>query len=367
MLFVKHYHPIPPPYGGVQVYVKRLMLSLCKRGLISGAFKGSHVVGIPHEYVKYLDTFPKHARSLYVFPNFLRLYKIFKQYQLIHTHASLSTCFGIWLIHKLQHKPVVYTIHNQMIDQEFSILFPWDRWCFKSLASSPIVQIITVNDNGKRMLLDRGIDFRNGIEVVPAYLPPVEIGSPEDYLSTELIQFVRNHTKFALFYAESFASHDGEEIYGSTTVVDAFIRAKQYNHDLSLVFCIANLGNDKEILETLREKIDKEGFSESVFWQVGALHEMWPLLKTATVLVRPTSTDGDSVMVREALAYGLPVITSDVTKRPDGCIVYHLGNLESLTAKLNDVYSKPYRKIYPQRDRTEQMLNIYYKLLQIDA
>lgn len=45
------------------------------------------------------------------------------------------------------------------------------------------------------------------------------------------------------------------------------------------------------------------------------------LLERADVLLRPTTTDGDAVIVRQALAAGARVVASDVVPRPLGCEV----------------------------------------------
>lgn len=363
MYYVKQYHCIPPTYGGVQVFVKRLMLSLCKRGFISGAFKGNKFEGIPRDLEFLLDKFPNHSRSLYVLPEFVRLFKVFKEYQLIHTHTTLSTVFGIWLIHKLQHKPVVYTVHNQMIDQEYSFLNVIDRFCVRSLAADKTVQFITVNENGKRALIERGLKFANEIVVMPAYIPPVEIGVPSDYLSEELVSFSQQDKPTLLFYAESFAISADKDIYGTSTIIELFVALKDSYPDLRLVFCMANINNDYSKLDKLKQQIANTGFGKDVFWQIGSVSEMWPLLKSSTVLVRPTTTDGDSIMIREALAYGLPVITTDVAKRPDGCIICKTEDMYDLLTKTKLFLSAPYRKKYHQVDHTEEIISIYNKLL----
>lgn len=363
MYFVKHYHCVPPTYGGVSVFVKRLMLSLCKQGLISGAFKGKTYDGIPSELDHLLDDFPKHSRSLFVLPEFWRLYIVFKDYQLIHAHTTLSTVFGIWLLHKLQHKPVVYTVHNQMIDREYSFLNAIDRYCVRSLAADNKVQFITVNENGKKALLDRGLKFANEVVVLPAYIPPIEIGNPFDYLSEELVSFSQQNKPLLLFYAESFAVSSGKDIYGTGTIVELFVALKHYYPNLQLIFCMANINEDQNKLNVLKQKILDAGCQADVFWQIGAVSEMWPLLKASTALVRPTITDGDSIMIREALAYGLPVITSDVTARPRGCVIYKSEDFQDLLEKTISFLSAPYREAYPQTNHTNDMIAIYNNLL----
>lgn len=363
MYFVKHYHTIPPTYGGVSVFVKRLMLALCKKNLTSGAFKGTNFEGIPSGLNLLLDSFPKHARSLFILPEFPKLYRSFLNYRLIHTHTSFSTVFGIWLVHKIQKKPVVYTVHNQMIDREFSFLNFIDKFCIRSLAKDSTVQFITVNENVKEAILKRVQNFANDIEVMPAYIPPVEIGNPTDYISKELLDFSMIDAPTILFYAESFAVSSNKDIYGTSTIIEAFICAKKRYPNIRLIFCLTNINSDQNKLDNLKQRIISENYEEDVYWQIGAIPEMWPLFKMSVVLVRPTTTDGDSVMVREALSYGLPVIASNVAKRPEGCIVYESEEFEDLCEKLNSYLSSPYRKEYMQKDYTEDMIKIYNRLL----
>lgn len=363
MLYAKHFHTVPPPYGGVSVYVKRLVIALCKRGLKSGAFKGEELAGLPTNLIKMMDEFPKHSRSIFILPEIFKLYKIFKPYRIIHAHTSLTTCMSIWLIHILQKKPVVYTIHNQMIEQELSLLYPWDKAILKFIASSPIVQFTTVNSVAKEELESTGIKFKNGIKVITPYIPPIEYGQPNDYISKDLLNFTQKYKKFILFYAESFATCQGNDIYGTQTIIDAFIKVSKQDKSTALVFCIANIGNSQSKLDALIELAKESGCDNRIYWQVGAIHEMWPLLKEATLLVRPTTTDGDSVMIREALSFGLPVITTNVTHRPEGCIVYPLGDMDSLVDKIQSVIHHPYRRVYQQEDHTQKVLDIYQKLL----
>lgn len=49
--------------------------------------------------------------------------------------------------------------------------------------------------------------------------------------------------------------------------------------------------------------------------------------------LRPTNTDGDSFSIWEALYLGIPVIASDATQRPDGCVLFKNRNLDDLVDK----------------------------------
>lgn len=357
---IKQYGSIPPPYGGVSVFVKRLFLALNKNGWKSGAFHSGYVEGCPKELLKYLDRFPYHTRSLFVLPELVKLLRIFQNYDLIHSHLSLSSCFSTWLIHKILRIPVVYTIHNQMIDVELKNMNFIDWYCLKSLASDSNVQFVSVNANIEKALSLRGITFHKPIMVLPAYIPPVETGNISDYLPASLEDYITIDTPFILFYAESLSRYNDEEIYGLNTAVKSFAILKEQFPNLRIVLCVTNVNNPEDI-STYKKEL--EIFSESVYWQIGPLPEMWPLMKFATLLLRPTCTDGDSIMIREALSYGLPVVTSDVVCRPEGTILYKYGDIRDLIDKTTKVLSNPQRKVYAQADNTDVMLQIYRDLL----
>lgn len=360
---VKLFACIPPPlYGGVTVYSKRLALNLCKNGYPSGAFYTGSLVGVPRDYSYLFDQMLNHARSLYVLPEIIRLYRICKPYKLVHTHLSLKTIFCMWAIHKLQKKPLVITIHNEMIDKELDGLSFIDLFCVRSLFSDKDIQVICVNNKAKTLLEEKIRCIRNEIKVIPAYIKPVEIGNVSDYLPDALIHFIAKNPRYIVFYAESFAYNNEKEIYGTTECIEAFVAIHSEYPDISLVFCMPNL-NDEVKLNHLKEMIIKNNLEEQVYWQIGALNEMWPLLKPALVYLRTTSTDGDSVLLREALGMGVPSLASDVVKRPEECDTYRFGDKISLISHLKKLISSNKRPISSDKDFYDDMLNVYLSLI----
>lgn len=57
-------------------------------------------------------------------------------------------------------------------------------------------------------------------------------------------------------------------------------------------------------------------------------------MKALSVFVRPTSTDGDALSIREAMSLGVPVVASSVVCRPDGCETFRLGEREACVDKV---------------------------------
>lgn len=362
---VKLYAYIPPPlYGGVTVYVKRLALSLCKLGYPSGAFYIDKLVGVPREYSKFFDKMVKHARSFYILPELIYLYKICKDYQLIHSHLSLNAILGMWVVHKLQKKPLIITIHNEMIEKELEGMNFLDLACIRSLFKDEMVQIICVSKRAKELLEEKFTFFKNEIKIIPAYIKPVEIGMPADYLSESLIHFMEEHKRYIVFYAESFAENKGIDIYGTKDCINAFISIRKLFPDVSLVFCMPNVNNYEKI-EELKRIILNNNLSEYVYWQTSPLTEMWPLLKKAAVYLRTTSTDGDSVLLREALGLGVPSLASDIVKRPNSCILYKYGDSHDLEKHLIDILQHPTFPIPSNQDYFQEMLEIYKSFIKI--
>lgn len=362
--YVKHFHCIPPPYGGVSVYVKRLSLALTKNGFPSGAYFAHTLEGIPESSQYLFDRFPKHIRSLFVFMEIPSLLRTAKRYRLIHSHASLSSSFAIWVIHKILNLPIVYTIHSQMIEREFSALNTFDKWFLRSLAADKRVQFITVSQAGRRKLIDYGIKFGNEIKVIPAYIKPVEIGSSKDYLSEDLISFIEEKA-FILFYAQSIGFCDGKEIYGTASMIDAFIQLRNNGLDVSLVFCIAE-PNNVEWLENLKRIIHERDLDEHVYWQEGAITEMWPLIKKARLYVRPSSTDGDSILIREVLSFGIPVLASDVCDRPSLCETYHYDNISELVEKASVLFRSGLSIPFDINDYYSDICGVYCSLIDME-
>ena len=59
------------------------------------------------------------------------------------------------------------------------------------------------------------------------------------------------------------------------------------------------------------------------------------VIAASDVFVRPTSADGDSISVREALTLGTPCVASDVVARPEGAICFKNQDPGQLAAQIS--------------------------------
>jgi hypothetical protein len=248
-----------------------------------------------------------------------------------------------------------------MVDREYEKMNRLDRYFFNLLRKDPNVQFITVNTKTRTLLVNRFGNFARPIEVQPAFIPPVEIGQETDYLSSDLSSFINTSSPLMLFYAESYCLYNGAEIYGSSTMMEMFIRLKKQLPSLRLVFCMPN--PDYNILNHYKQDLALKGYENDVYFQVSPLKEMWPLLRHTDVLFRPTCTDGDSVMIREALTYGVNVLASDVTDRPIGCHVYPYNSNDQAFCQLLNLLSSEKRIENTDSNYAEELLSIYNNML----
>lgn len=90
--------------------------------------------------------------------------------------------------------------------------------------------------------------------------------------------------------------------------------------------------------EAIKRQVTEAKLGDA-YLQQEDLAEILPAIKLADLLLRCTATDGDSLIIREGLLVGTPVIATDVIKRPAGCLVYRNADLDDLEQKIEAVLS----------------------------
>jgi glycosyltransferase involved in cell wall biosynthesis len=92
------------------------------------------------------------------------------------------------------------------------------------------------------------------------------------------------------------------------------------------------------------------------------------VMRRLSVFVRPTYFEGDSLSVREALVLGIPVVASDTGSRPDGVLLFKVGDCTDLCRQLSRVLEKeslatrPDASPKPEEGSARKMLELYREL-----
>jgi glycosyltransferase involved in cell wall biosynthesis len=94
-------------------------------------------------------------------------------------------------------------------------------------------------------------------------------------------------------------------------------------------------------------------------------HSYYELLKKVDVMIRATSTDGDSISVKEALYLGKKVICSNVVSRPKETILYNYNDKEDLVTIINNIHKRTNPMLNPNSmDGSISLIQLYKYLLQ---
>lgn len=348
---ILEYCLIPPPYGGVTIHVKRLVEKLRADGHSVGGFyfqKNKENKLLAETSLFYQDSCcassNKILRALHHIKRGLAHIGIVRDFKMVHYHG-LENLELIWIYHKIIKKKLLMTVHSSMVENFFRNTSFINRYFLKKLASSD-VQWIAVSEEAKLAMQRLPFNFRNKIKVIPAYIPrETAITGP---LTESMSRYISTHSKVITFYAHSFMLNDGEDVYGFEAALRLYSElVKETDDAIGMIFCISDV-SETDKMTRLHHLAHNYGVDDKIYWQEGPIDNMYTLWNHTHVYVRPTSTDGDSIAIREVLEAGRMVVASDVCVRPSGVINYRFGDEEDLIAKVKDALSTP---------RKERILN----------
>ena len=126
--------------------------------------------------------------------------------------------------------------------------------------------------------------------------------------------------------------------------------------------CLAET-RDKEKISALHSLAKQLGIDNKIFWQIGAINNIRSLWHQTNIYIRPTSTDGDSVAVREVLDEGVVVVASDVCWRPEGVVTYRYSDLNDFIEKVKANLCKEKSEPCPNYAIYNLMKSVYDNLL----
>lgn len=356
--FVKQLGFIPPPYGGVSVYVKRLTERLNKDGYVSGAY---YFAGEADESIvnsSLYDSF-QWLSTKKLIPRLIRLIKETKSYEIVHSHFGLESMIFLWTLSFFFRKRIVVTVHNSWSDYYYASTNFVNRFFLKQIACTDATWI-AVSEEAKEKMEKIPVRFKD-IRVIPAFIPNDSYCVENEILTNDLIAFLNKGNKNIVFYGHSFMTNVREDVYGFYSAIEMFYElTKNHNKDATLIMCIGQ--NNQYEIDKLKKIAEEKSINDRIFWQIGPIKDMNALWKYTNTYIRPTSSDGDSVAVREALSLGIHVVASDVCKRPQGTNLYHFNDIFDFTNKVNECLSL--KKEAPlQKDYYDEMLSVYMKIL----
>ena len=146
----------------------------------------------------------------------------------------------------------------------------------------------------------------------------------------------------------------GGDLYGLGFAARVFEPLAAEMGDLKLAVFVAHRAHSRvarRYLSDCYRRLERD-YPGRVHLAVG--EPLVPALGPGTIYLRPTSSDGDAVSVREALALGVPVLASDVAQRPPGVRVLPLADRSRWVEAVREAVRPRDRNAARRRHRRRQ-------------
>ncbi|WP_157358886.1 glycosyltransferase family protein [Vibrio coralliirubri] len=293
---------IPPPIGGVTTFVLRTIDQLKQQGHVVSLFPQNLILNIKVLFSLITRKYDAILLNTMSFPVLILLFITFNlsRTELIdHNHSrhfknNILTKIKLFLISKAK--------RVSLVDRHLSNNYP---------------------------------DEYRSLSVISPFLPPTndEVHNSIKHTPESLQSFSRVHDVLLVVSAWRYVFEDGVDLYGLERTVSTFFDLEHIQSSVGLVICIGDTTYNCEQIDVLKEKISRS--KNIYFW--GDCSSSWSLFSKNTVYLRPTSTDGNSISIHEALHFGAKVLASDVVPRPSKCAVFKYQSSEDFKIKLNSI------------------------------
>ena len=306
---------LPPPVGGVSVHLRRLTARLEADG---------------HRW-RLFDDGPVHPLQLPVRLLGALLAARLRGVRLVHVHSGnwRTRMLAAWL-GRLLGLPVVITLHS---------FRPLDNPRTRRLARLALSQarvLVAVSGEVRARCLEHGADPAR-IHVQYAYLDPPATGA--DPLPPAVESFLAGHSPVLAASASLLRFHDGLDLYGLDLLMDLVHAVRDRHPRAGLVFVLPETGLP-DYLERCRGRLRQLDLLADFLIVEEAL-DFPALLRRCHLMLRPTTTDGDSLSLRESLAVGCRTLASDAVPRPEGVEVFRSRDAAHLLERTLELLEQP--------------------------
>jgi glycosyltransferase involved in cell wall biosynthesis len=287
----------PPPLGGVSVFLQRYKKKLEREG---------HSVDV-------LD--PTKTANLAILIELLKARA--KSYDIVSLNYP-----SIPLLRTLH--TLGLTAKTEFWDHNWRVFASWsekDKRFFGDFLQS-CRALNLVSDELRAEYELHNLALPKATRVQDPFIPPAEEDEQLIFATypDQIKSFVEEKRPLIVANAFRLMREKGIDLYGLDMCVDLIETIQPDYPNLGFLFALAEIG-DQEYFDRLAARISDSRL-ESNFCFLTGQKEFWPLLKRASLMVRPTSTDGYALSVAEAIYFNCAVVASDAAKRPRGCVIF---------------------------------------------
>tara|TARA_R110002033_G_scaffold69140_5_gene120543 strand:+ start:1835 stop:2782 length:948 start_codon:yes stop_codon:yes gene_type:complete len=295
-MIILQFAKLPPPIGGVTIHVQRLL---------------SKLTAFDTEVLDYSKT-----------KNPLIIFRKIKKSKIVHIHLSNKKVrYALVILLKIFRKTCIVTFHGKYDFNNF-----YDRTVLKSANYSILLNNFSFRNAEKHN--------PNRIKLIGAFIPPIEKNiTPLDFeINTNIEKFLKEDYEFIFSTnASSFVlDSNGKEIYMGTELLTFFRLHPKY----ALLFSDPSKSYSKYFKENeITIPINVYLISEN--------HNFVHIIRNSNALIRATTMDGDSLSVKEALYYKIPVYATDVVDRTNEVVLFSdFNDFENKIKDLNNIQIK---------------------------
>lgn len=291
----------PPPLGGVSVHISRVMDRF--------SLQDNKV---------FLFNTEKKRRFFAAYALRLFLWLLAKRPDHLYYHSTYlkTSILELWFLRLLKW-PFGYQLH--IVDHDCRHLAKRTqtmRWIYRRIvrASASVICIgKSTLDSYTSFSIEGGM-----LQCQDAFLPPIvrHAGLIKANYPSSLKIFMQDHTPLLAISVAHLMRIDGIDMYGVDFAINLIASIADEYPDAGLIIAMPSIA-DRDYFNQLQEHMRKVGVAERIYILHGN-NELWPLYASIDLFIRPTRTDGDSISVREALYFGVPVVASDIVVRPEG-------------------------------------------------
>ncbi|MBN1344005.1 MAG: glycosyltransferase family 4 protein [Phycisphaerae bacterium] len=347
----------PPPYGGIAVYHERLLAHLDEAGIDYMLYNTVGKSEVPGRVVSIAAH--RHrwfARQL-----------LFGRERVVFLSANQwAPWLGSWYSTHVRGKKIIIAFHGESVCRAWqSHGSVFRKMLLSGLRSAE--RLFAVNEYIRDFLEEVG-GLGHKTLVTPAFIPPVCRDEDMAHVPEAVKSFCRNHDPAVLAVGAPIlrAPAPGDapiDLYGIDMTIEMVDRLRSSFPGVGVLwFMLDFVGSLPEYEQKMRAEVERRGL-QGHWMFCTPLSTFYPIYSLVDLFVRPTSTDGDAVSIREAMHFGVPTIASDAVPRPEGVILFKRRDQESYERTVTHTLGN----LSALRDRVRQLPSTTTVHQQIDV
>lgn len=313
----------PPPFGGVAVHIQRVADQFVAQGNQVHIFK-------TERWLRRV-LFPFYLITLLIWVLTRRPHYIY--YHSSYLNFSIVELLMLSLVKPLLRCAITVVDHDCRHLYKRSARYKrWYNWLLHNKGYS----LVCIGESTWKSYKENSIE-PSSCAVEQAFLPPSAATAHlvlQTYPSSLSI-FMKDHTPLIALSAAHALLLQGKDVYGLDLSIDMLARIRGQYPDAGLIIGLPQVLNEN-YFERVQHRMRQKGVAEQIYILHGN-KEFWPLLQKVDLFVRPTLSDGDSISIREALYFQVPVVASDVVQRPTGTYCFKTGDVAAFAVVVNKV------------------------------